>query len=93
MVIRYRKLKIKENRKNWKVAERLNAADCKSAPLRVRGFESLPSNKEIKKNKKEDETFNIYNYKMNIMKNFNNISVAGIAGGAGSIVQWLSYVM
>ena len=29
----------------WEVAEWLNAADCKSAPFGVRGFESLPPNK------------------------------------------------
>ena len=29
---------------NWKVGEWLKPADCKSAPLRVRRFESVPSN-------------------------------------------------
>ena len=29
----------------WKVGEWLKPADCKSAPLRVRRFESVPSNK------------------------------------------------
>ena len=28
----------------WKVGEWLKPADCKSAPLRVRRFESVPSN-------------------------------------------------
>lgn len=29
---------------NWRVAEWLKATDCKSVLVRVRGFESLPSN-------------------------------------------------
>ena len=34
--------------KYWKVAEWLNAFDCKSNLFGVRGFESLPSNKKLK---------------------------------------------
>jgi hypothetical protein len=38
----------------WKVAEWLKAADCKSALVRVRGFESLPSNKMVRSSNGED---------------------------------------
>ena len=71
--------------KYWKVAEWLNAFDCKSNLFGVRGFESLPSNKKNLGKK----TFLIYN---NIIKNKNkmktlNITIAIIGGGAGAGVN------
>ena len=74
----------------WKVGEWLKPTDCKSVLARVRGFESLPSNKNLKITKKGVKTFYIYINIIKTMKNLNNISTAKIGGGAGAnVTGWI----